>query len=118
MVRTHVKVTICFRVIDRHVLVIGDVYHIEANWSIAQVKTNSFSLVEKSTDEEGEDESASIFLPPPKYTMLEKWVMDLQKRKFLLEQNHLLKQQKTEQRISRCYEHLKVRSVIVCASPL
>ncbi|XP_031392371.1 chromatin structure-remodeling complex protein SYD isoform X3 [Punica granatum] len=62
---------------------------------------------EKSMEEDEEDESASMVLPPPKYTMLEKWVMDHQKKKLLVQRNQLLKQQKSEQRIASCYDRLK-----------
>ncbi|KAK4787237.1 hypothetical protein SAY86_011070 [Trapa natans] len=72
-----------------------------------EISKEAHHVVEKSTDEEGEDESASIFLPPPKYTMLEKWIMDRQKKKFLVEQNLSLKHRKTERRISHCFDRLK-----------
>lgn len=48
------------------------------------------------------------FPPSPKYTMSEKWIMDMQKRKLLVEQNWIVKQQKTKQRISTCFDKLKV----------
>ncbi|XP_058199382.1 chromatin structure-remodeling complex protein SYD-like [Rhododendron vialii] len=47
-------------------------------------------------------------LPPaPKYTTSEKWIMEQQKRKLVIEQNWALKQKKTEQRIAACSEKLK-----------
>lgn len=56
-----------------------------------------------------EDNSVSTDLQPsPKYTMLEKWVMDQQKKKFLEERNWILKQQKTKQKIAASFHKLKV----------
>lgn len=56
-----------------------------------------------------EDKSLRSNMPPaPKYTMSEKWIMDMQKRKLLAEQSWIVKQQKTKQRISACYDKLKV----------
>lgn len=46
--------------------------------------------------------------PAPKYTTSEKWIMEQQKRKLVIEQNWALKQKKTEQRIAACSEKLKV----------
>ncbi|KAI8526239.1 hypothetical protein RHMOL_Rhmol13G0293200 [Rhododendron molle] len=45
--------------------------------------------------------------PAPKYTTSEKWIMEQQKRKLVIEQNWALKQKKTEQRIAACSEKLK-----------
>uniref|UniRef100_A0A2P2ME95 Uncharacterized protein MANES_15G017800 n=1 Tax=Rhizophora mucronata TaxID=61149 RepID=A0A2P2ME95_RHIMU len=39
--------------------------------------------------------------------MSEKWIMVQQRKKLLVEQNWLLKQKKTKQRISTCFEKLK-----------
>ena len=62
-----------------------------------------------TTEQEEEDKSVSTDLPPsPKYTMSEKWIMDQQKKKHLVDQSWLLKQQKTKQRISVCFNKLKV----------
>ncbi|CAK7332875.1 unnamed protein product [Dovyalis caffra] len=61
-----------------------------------------------TTEQDDEDKSASTDSPPsPKYTMSEKWIMDQQRKKLLTEQNWLLKQQKTKQRIAICFEKLK-----------
>ncbi|KAK8276258.1 hypothetical protein V6Z12_D10G187200 [Gossypium hirsutum] len=58
--------------------------------------------------EQDEDKSVSTdSLPSPKYTMLEKWIMDQQKRKFLAEQKWVAKQQETRQRIITCFTKLK-----------
>ncbi|XAR60396.1 DNA helicase [Bertholletia excelsa] len=60
------------------------------------------------TDPEEEDTSLCADLPPPpKYTTSEKWIMEQQKRKLLIDQSWALKQQKTEQRIAACSEKLK-----------
>lgn len=56
-----------------------------------------------------EDDSLSTDVPPsPKYTMLEKWTMDQQKKKHLEEQNWILKQQKAKQRIAVSFHKSKV----------
>ncbi|GMP88119.1 hypothetical protein CsSME_00040216 [Camellia sinensis var. sinensis] len=69
-------------------------------------KNGSPAVVE--TDQEEEDISLCTDLPPsPKYTTLEKWVMEQKKRRFLIEQNWAVKQQKTEQKIAACSEKLK-----------
>ncbi|TYH50363.1 hypothetical protein ES332_D10G201500v1 [Gossypium tomentosum] len=58
--------------------------------------------------EQDEDKSVSTdSLPSPKYTMLEKWIMDQQKWKFLAEQKWVVKQQETRQRIITCFTKLK-----------
>ncbi|XP_038721523.1 uncharacterized protein LOC120013703 isoform X1 [Tripterygium wilfordii] len=61
-----------------------------------------------TTEPDEGDKSISADSPPcPKYTMLEKWVMDQQKKKLLLERNWVLKQRKTQQRIATCFDKLK-----------
>lgn len=56
-----------------------------------------------------EDNSLSTDTPPStKYTMLEKWIMDQQKKKHLEEQNWILKQLKAKQRIAASFHKLKV----------
>ncbi|CAA0833462.1 Chromatin structure-remodeling complex protein SYD, partial [Striga hermonthica] len=45
--------------------------------------------------------------PSPKHTTIERWILDRQKRKVLVEQNWAHKQQKTEQRIASRSEKLK-----------
>lgn len=73
------------------------------------LKTGSFSIMEGSRELEDEDKSLSSDLPPsPKYTTSEKWILDQQKRKILVDQNWKLKQKKTDQRIAACYNTLKV----------
>ncbi|XP_044485654.1 chromatin structure-remodeling complex protein SYD-like isoform X2 [Mangifera indica] len=55
-----------------------------------------------------EDKSLCSNVPPaPKYTTSEKWIMDMQRRKLLAEQSWIVKQQKTKQKISACYDKLK-----------
>ncbi|KAK9288088.1 hypothetical protein L1049_016535 [Liquidambar formosana] len=67
-----------------------------------------FTVVERSMEQEEVEKSISNDLPPsPKYTTSEKWIMDQQKRKLLLEQNWALKQRKTDQRIATCSNKLK-----------
>lgn len=62
-----------------------------------------------ATEQDDEDKSASTDSPPsPKYTMSEKWIMDQQKKKLLAEQNWALKQQNTRQRMTSCFNKLKV----------
>ncbi|XWS39076.1 hypothetical protein CRYUN_Cryun18bG0019100 [Craigia yunnanensis] len=62
----------------------------------------------QSSELDEEDKSVSTdLLPSPKHTMLEKWIMDQQKRKLLAEQNWVLKQHKTKQRIVTCFTKLK-----------
>jgi hypothetical protein len=62
-----------------------------------------------TTEQDDEDKSASTdSQPSPKYTMSEKWIMDHQRKKLLTEQNWVLKQQRTKQRISTCFYKLKV----------
>ena len=62
-----------------------------------------------TTEQDEEDKSVSTdLLPSPKYTMSEKWIMDQQKRKLLAEQDWILKQHKTKQRIVTCFTKLKV----------
>jgi hypothetical protein len=63
-----------------------------------------------TTEQDDDDKSAaSTDSPPsPKYTMLEKWIMDQQRKKLLTEQGWVQKQQKTKQRIATCFDKLKV----------
>ena len=68
-----------------------------------------YKVLEKSTEQGDNDRSMSANLPPsPKCTTSEKWIMDRQKRRLLVEQNWLLKEQKTEKKIAACFEKLKV----------
>ncbi|CAI9106540.1 OLC1v1005724C1 [Oldenlandia corymbosa var. corymbosa] len=61
----------------------------------------------QETDTEYEDLSA-VTHPLPKYTTLEKWVLERQKRKLLTEKTWAMKHQKTEQRkIAVCSAKLK-----------
>ena len=62
-----------------------------------------------TTEQDDEDKSAYTDSQPyPKFTMSEKWIMDQQRKKLLTEQNWVLKQQKTKQRIATCFYKLKV----------
>lgn len=61
----------------------------------------------QETDQEDENISASTDrLPSPRHTMMEKWILDRQKRKHLSEQKWSEKQQKAEKRIASCAEKL------------
>ncbi|KAL1320112.1 uncharacterized protein [Arachis hypogaea] len=55
-----------------------------------------------STDIEGNGR-----LPPPKYTMSGRWIMDQQKKRLLVQQNWVQKQQKTKQIMTTCFLKLK-----------
>ncbi|XP_052116747.1 chromatin structure-remodeling complex protein SYD isoform X1 [Arachis duranensis] len=46
-------------------------------------------------------------LPPPKYTMSGRWIMDQQKKRLLVQQNWVQKQQKTKQIMTTCFLKLK-----------
>lgn len=68
-----------------------------------------YKMVEKSAEQGDEDRPMLVNLPPsPKCTTSEKWIMDQQKRRLHVEQNWLLKEQKTEKKIAACFEKLKV----------
>ncbi|XP_057957466.1 chromatin structure-remodeling complex protein SYD-like isoform X2 [Malania oleifera] len=73
-----------------------------------QKNGHSFTLQDRYTEQEEEDKSDSTELPPsPKYTTSEKWIMDQQKRKLIVDQSWMLKQRKTEERIASCFNKLK-----------
>ncbi|MED6121684.1 hypothetical protein PIB30_032453 [Stylosanthes scabra] len=55
-----------------------------------------------STDPEGNGR-----LPPPKDTMSGRWIMDQQKKKLLVQQKWVQKQQKTKQKMTTCFLKLK-----------
>ncbi|CAI0466634.1 unnamed protein product [Linum tenue] len=55
-----------------------------------------------------EDNSASVHLPPPRYTMSEKWIMDQQRKKLLVEEKWALREQKARQRITIRFNQLQV----------
>ncbi|RZB54805.1 Chromatin structure-remodeling complex protein SYD isoform D [Glycine soja] len=61
-----------------------------------------------ATEQDGNERLVSADFPPsPKYTMSERWIMDQQKKRRLLEQNWMLKQQKTKQRMATSFHKLK-----------
>ncbi|KAG1334177.1 chromatin structure-remodeling complex protein SYD-like [Cocos nucifera] len=69
---------------------------------------NLETMLDKSADQEEGNKSSSDEMPsPPKYTTLEKWMMDQQKRKLVEEQKGVLKQRKAEERIAGCFDKLK-----------
>lgn len=62
-----------------------------------------------TAEHDDEDKSAPTdSLPSPKYTMSEKWIMDQQRKKLIVDQSWVLKQQKTKRRIATCFDKLKV----------
>ncbi|CAI0627013.1 unnamed protein product [Linum tenue] len=58
-------------------------------------------------EQDDEDNSASVDLPPPRYTMSEKWIMDQQRKKLLVEEKWALKEQKARQRITINFNQLQ-----------
>jgi ATP-dependent helicase STH1/SNF2 len=43
-----------------------------------------------------------------KFTMLERWIMDQQKKRLLVEQSWVQKQQKAKEKLTTCFYKLKV----------
>ncbi|CAN1854025.1 Chromatin structure-remodeling complex protein SYD [Linum perenne] len=60
-----------------------------------------------SAEQDDEDNSAIMDLPPPKYTMSEKWVMDQQRKKLLAEKSLALREQKARQRMATSFNKLQ-----------
>ncbi|CAN1149904.1 Chromatin structure-remodeling complex protein SYD [Linum perenne] len=60
-----------------------------------------------SAEQDDEDNSATMDLPPPKYTMSEKWVMDQQRKKLLAEKSLALREQKARQRMATSFNKLQ-----------
>ncbi|CAH9083032.1 unnamed protein product [Cuscuta epithymum] len=58
-------------------------------------------------DEEDEDMLPADRSPSPRYTTLEKWILDWKKRRLICEKKWAEKHKKTEERISACSEKLK-----------
>ena len=68
-----------------------------------------------ATEQERNERPASANLSPsPKYTMSERWIMDQQKKRLLVEQNSVQKQQKTKQKMATCFLKLKVCFTFNC----
>ncbi|KAF1867142.1 hypothetical protein Lal_00049570 [Lupinus albus] len=59
------------------------------------------------TEQDGNERSVLADLPPPKYTMLERWIMDQRKRRHIVEQNWVQRQQKTKQKMATSFHMLK-----------
>ncbi|KAJ1414267.1 SNF2-related, N-terminal domain [Sesbania bispinosa] len=88
----------------------------EANLMAKQVSADGFKSVPVddasrhgisfAMGQEG-NESLSNNLPPPKYTMSERWIMDQQKKRLLVKQNWVQKLQKTKQRMVTSFHQLK-----------
>ncbi|XP_041000946.1 chromatin structure-remodeling complex protein SYD isoform X5 [Juglans microcarpa x Juglans regia] len=70
------------------------------------IQMKDANVMSKKQDEEDQSVFADMS-PSPKYTMSEKWIMDQQKKKLLVEQSWALKQQKAKQRIATCFHKLK-----------
>ncbi|KAF5452399.1 hypothetical protein F2P56_027401 [Juglans regia] len=70
------------------------------------IQMKDANVMSKIQDEEDQSVFADMS-PSPKYTMSEKWIMDQQKKKLLVEQSWALKQQKAKQRIATCFHKLK-----------
>jgi len=65
------------------------------------------------TEQDGNERLVAGDLPhSPKYTMSERWIMDQQKKRLLIEQNWVQKQQKTKQRMATSFHKLKVCSLL------
>lgn len=62
----------------------------------------------ETDQEEGPASMSTNRQSSPKYTIVEKWILDRQKRKVLAEHNWAQKQQKTSQKITACSDRLKV----------
>ncbi|XP_027331720.1 chromatin structure-remodeling complex protein SYD [Abrus precatorius] len=73
----------------------------------SMMKDGSVMMKHVSQEQEGNERLVSGDLPPPKYTMSEKWIMDQQRKRLLVEQNWVQKQQKTKQRMATCFHKLK-----------
>ncbi|XP_019437490.1 PREDICTED: chromatin structure-remodeling complex protein SYD-like isoform X2 [Lupinus angustifolius] len=59
------------------------------------------------TEQDGNERSLLGDLPHPKFTMSERWIMDQQKRRHLVEQNWVQRQQKTKQKMVTSFHKLK-----------
>ncbi|XP_017423795.1 chromatin structure-remodeling complex protein SYD isoform X2 [Vigna angularis] len=61
-----------------------------------------------ATEQDGNERLVSGDLSPsPKYTMSERWIMDQQRKRLLVEQKWVQKQQKTKQRMATSFHKLK-----------
>lgn len=67
-----------------------------------------------NTEQEGNERLVPADLPPPKYTMSERWIMDQRKKRLLVEQNWVQRQQKTKQKMATCFHKLKVCFTFIC----
>ncbi|RZC04584.1 chromatin structure-remodeling complex protein SYD-like isoform X1 [Glycine soja] len=90
----------------------------DGNVMIKHISTDGFKTVPLdnaskhgisfATEQDGNERLVSADLPPsPKCTMTERWIMDQQKKRLLVEQNWVLKQQKTKQRMATSFYKLK-----------
>ncbi|CAI0466635.1 unnamed protein product [Linum tenue] len=80
------------------------------NWAGSRNEVVQESLPSWGVQPEPDDEdnSASVHLPPPRYTMSEKWIMDQQRKKLLVEEKWALREQKARQRITIRFNQLQV----------
>ncbi|KAJ1395171.1 SNF2-related, N-terminal domain [Sesbania bispinosa] len=61
-----------------------------------------------ATEQEGNGRLVSADLPSSKqYTMSERWIMDQQKKRLLVQKNWVQKQQKAKERMTTCFHKLK-----------
>ncbi|CAL0307241.1 unnamed protein product [Lupinus luteus] len=58
-------------------------------------------------EQDGNERSVLAYLPPPKYTMSERWIMDQRKRRHRVEQKLVQRQQKTKQKMVTSFHMLK-----------
>nr|XP_025611537.1 chromatin structure-remodeling complex protein SYD isoform X5 [Arachis hypogaea] len=60
-----------------------------------------------TTEQEGNERQASSNLQSPKYSMSDRWIMDQQKKRHLVERSFVQKQQKAKQRMATSFLKLK-----------
>ncbi|KAL1334751.1 hypothetical protein AAHE18_11G199900 [Arachis hypogaea] len=60
-----------------------------------------------ATEQEGNERQASSNLQSPKYSMSDRWIMDQQKKRHLVERSFVQKQQKAKQRMATSFLKLK-----------
>ncbi|KAI4345493.1 hypothetical protein L6164_012612 [Bauhinia variegata] len=60
-----------------------------------------------ATEQDVNERLVSDLPRSPKYTMLERWIIDQQRKRLLVEQNWMKKQQKAKRKIGSCYDKLK-----------
>ncbi|MED6205469.1 hypothetical protein PIB30_018071 [Stylosanthes scabra] len=76
-------------------------------YKIVPVDNASKHGIDFATEQEGNERQASSNLPSPKYSMSDRWIMDQQKKRHLVERNLVQKQQKAKQRMATSFLKLK-----------